>query len=175
MAPRNPTFMSRAMLSPAPGEKMQVSSPHLGQRNPLMFSISPSIGTSSRRQKVTHLRTSAAATVCGVVAITAPSRKSSCCLVGRRTGGQLALGITLIFVSFTLCSIILFLVATDCRTLHEILTGCFQRGYRKHGAVRRLCGKAAQSPEHVCRLKIHSIFNISSFGQTHSHTAAGAG
>ncbi len=74
IAPRKGTFMSSAILFPPPERRIGVTVPQLGQANPLMFSTTPSTGSWMRRQKEMDFRTSTAATFCGVVTITAPSR-----------------------------------------------------------------------------------------------------
>ena len=73
MAPRYGTPISSAIARPPSAPKIRTSSPHLGQVKPLMFSTTPSTGSSTCRQKTMHRRTSCTATSCGVVTTTAPS------------------------------------------------------------------------------------------------------
>ena len=71
--PRKGTPMSSAIRFPPPERRMCVTSPHLGQTKPLMFSTTPRTFMPTWAQKVMDLRTSMAATRCGVVTTTAPS------------------------------------------------------------------------------------------------------
>jgi hypothetical protein len=73
MRPRNGTDRSPASFSPPPWPKRSVSSPHFGQTNALMFSISPIAGMLSLRYIRIARRVSATDTACGVVTSTAPA------------------------------------------------------------------------------------------------------
>ena len=59
---------------------MKISSwwPQLGQMKPLMFSIRPNTGTSTRFHMPNAFSTSIIETSCGVVTMTAPVMGSSC-------------------------------------------------------------------------------------------------
>lgn len=74
--PRNGTPISRAIPSPPLDGKISVSSPHLGQTKPPMFSTTPITGSETLWQNEIDLRTAASATSWGVVTITAPSASS---------------------------------------------------------------------------------------------------
>ena len=59
---------------PVTGAKIWLSWEQLGQTNPLMFSTTPSTRVPVFSQNLISLRTSAKATSCGVVTMTAPRR-----------------------------------------------------------------------------------------------------
>lgn len=61
-------------LNSAKNENVRLLTLHVGQTNPLMFSITPSTGIPVLRQKVSSFLTSSMATACGVVTKMAPSQ-----------------------------------------------------------------------------------------------------
>jgi hypothetical protein len=72
--PKKGTFISWHIFlaPPAEGAKIIDSFVHLGQTNPLMFSMTPIILTPTFLQKLISFLTSCIAISCGVVTMTAP-------------------------------------------------------------------------------------------------------